>query len=96
MKLLEIPVTLSERVEFLFQPLVADVQQRSGSQLTEENRLAWQRIIDGKVTDWARDSSQLDEEDLEPPSTETLSRVVEIANVLVGSPKYGPADMVVR
>jgi hypothetical protein len=82
MKMLEIPATVPERVQFLLQPMVVESERRNGHQLTESARLAWQRIIDGTLGEWQRDLSQLDDEGLEPPAREILSEVVKVAMAL--------------
>lgn len=82
MKLLEIPVTVSERIEYLLQRVVADVRWLDGAQLADSDRQSWQRVIDQQLQEWQRDPSQLEDEGVEPPSLEVLPLVVEVAAAL--------------
>lgn len=55
------------------QSLAFDVEQR------ERNRTGWQQIIDGKLIEWGRDPSQLDDEDVTPPSGTAISNACGLA-----------------
>ena len=82
MKLLEIPVTVSEKIQYLLQPIVADVRWLDGARLTEDDRQAWQHVIDRQLKEWQRDLSQLEDEGVEVPSAEILPVVAEVAATL--------------
>lgn len=69
-------------IQYLLPPIVADVRWLDGARLTEDDRQAWQRVIDGQLKEWQRDPSQLQDEGIEPPSPEILPLVAEIAVTL--------------
>ena len=82
MKLLEMPVTVTERIQYLLQPIVADVRWLDGSLLSEVDRLAWQRVMDSHLKEWQENPVQFEDEGREPPVPEILPVVAEVAAAL--------------
>lgn len=42
----------------------------------------WQNMIDYQLIEWGRNPSQLEHEDIQPPSTDTILRAIRLANML--------------
>lgn len=82
MKLLEVPVTIQEKIQYLLQPILADVQSFGRGRLSEDDLRAWQTCIEHRLKAWEQQPSQLEEEGLEPPSAEVFPLVGEVAVVL--------------
>ncbi len=79
MKLLNVPETIPEKIQYLLQPIVADVHWLDANQLGEEDRQAWQNVIDGPLKTWELDPASIQEDDFEPPRLDLLPMVVEVA-----------------
>jgi hypothetical protein len=82
MKLLEIPVTIPKKIHHLLQPIVADVRWLDADRLGEDDKSAWQTLIEETLKEWQRDPGALDEDDLEPPTLAILPVVIEVAKAL--------------
>jgi hypothetical protein len=82
MKLLEVPVTVQERVQFLLQPIMADRLSAGNERLSDKHREAWRAVIDERLKAWQQSPEELDEDGLEPPSAEIFPLVEEVALVL--------------
>lgn len=57
-------------------PAIRDVEREQGY------RERWQRLIDHKLIEWGRDTSQIDDEDVEPPSAEIIGLAITLAEQL--------------
>src|SRR5437867_6844152 len=79
MKLLELPHTLSEKVERLLQPILAG--GRAAGSAGEVQRSAWQLVVD-QLHHWAGDPRQLADEGVEAPTSEVLAMAAAVADVL--------------
>lgn len=77
MKLLDVPVTVAEKIQFLLQPVKGLGQRR----LSEEDLRAW-RAVGERLKALEQYPAELDEEGLEPPSAEVLPLVEQVALVL--------------
>jgi hypothetical protein len=82
MKLLEVPVTIQERIQYLLRPIVAGSRGIGHERLSGEDCQAWQAVIDERLKAWEQHSADLDEEALEPPSAEVFPLVEQVAAVL--------------
>lgn len=47
-----------------------------------ESSKRWQALIDGQLAEWERDPSQLEDEDTQPPSEETVRLAISVARAL--------------
>jgi hypothetical protein len=79
MKLLELPHTLSEKIDRLLQPILASgpVTGSAG----EEQHNGWQAIVE-QLCRWTRDPAQLSDEEVEAPTSEVLAMATAVAEVL--------------
>ena len=58
----------------------ADEQSLASTALRRDTeRGLWQDIIDGKLVEWGRDPSQLDDEGIDSPTPQTIKRASQIA-----------------
>jgi hypothetical protein len=80
MKLLEVPVTIREKIQYLLQPVMAG-SQSLGEPRTEEDLRGWQAIND-RLKVLEQHPAEFDEEGLEPPSADVFPLVDEVALVL--------------
>lgn len=48
----------------------------------DSGRIGWADIIEGRLADWTRDPTQLEEEDLTAPNAETIARACLVASTL--------------
>ena len=91
MILLELPQTLSEKIERLLQPILAvDGFARPGG---PEEKAAWQAVLE-RLADWRRDPQQLADEGVEPPTEGLLEAAGTVADVL-GNTGVEPPDTLV-
>ncbi len=51
------------------------------SPVESSNRDAWQTVIDAKLIEWGRDPEQLADEDLIPPTRDSVKKAIRIAQV---------------
>lgn len=56
----------------------ADDQRNEQSRI-EQLRSAWEAIIDHKLIEWGRDLGQLADDGVDPPTGDTISRAIELA-----------------
>ncbi|MBC8872773.1 MAG: hypothetical protein H8E44_25350 [Planctomycetes bacterium] len=79
MNLLEMPHTLSEKIERLLQPILdADGLTRpSGA----DEKAAWQAVLE-QLADWRRDPQQLADEGVEPPTAALLEATGAVGEML--------------
>lgn len=60
----------------------------------EENRRAWNNIIDRKLIEWGRDPTRLEDEDVVPPSFEAIKVASDSAMALRDKSKEAPKRVV--
>ena len=80
MKVLDFPQTLPERIDYLLQPVVT--RSASREVLPEAEVKAWQELMDGQLSSWARDPEQLSDDGIEAPCVGTVQLAMSIARVL--------------
>jgi hypothetical protein len=79
MKLLETPITLSEKVRYLTEAIV-EGDSLEGP-LKPENQAAWQRVLD-KLAVWDGNPHELEDEDFEVPVPSALRLASAVAGVM--------------
>lgn len=77
MLLLEPPTTISEKVERLFRPVFESGPCQSSVRSAED----WRRF-DLQLTHWERQPDELEDEGVEPPSSEALLLIREVSSAL--------------
>jgi len=91
MNLLEMPHTLSEKIERLLQPILAadGLSRPSGA----GEKAAWQAVLK-QLADWRRDPQQLADEGVEPPTAGLLEAAGTVAEMLCSSSVEPPDTLV--
>src|SRR5437660_3483588 len=49
---------------------------------SSQDSAGWQAVISGPLAQWTQDSSQLEDDDISPPSPETMHRAAQVARQL--------------
>jgi hypothetical protein len=49
-----------------------------GGEQADDQREAWQQVIDRKLIDWGCHPEQMEDEGIDPPSRETISRAIRL------------------
>lgn len=57
----------------------APTDSRAASDEDRRRSAAWAKLIQGQLADWRRDPQQLEDEDIPPPSADTIDRVMTVA-----------------
>lgn len=79
MKLLELPHTLSEKIDRLLQPILASGPVNGSAGEHQHN--GWQTVVE-QLRRWTHDPRQLDDEGVEAPTSEVLAMAAAVAEVL--------------
>ena len=80
MKVLEVPQTLPEKIDYLLQPVLPREAKRRP--LSQAEIAAWREIIDNRLSAWARDPQQLADEGIEAPGVPMLQLAMDVARAL--------------
>jgi hypothetical protein len=91
MKLLELPQTLSEKIERLLQPILAANGLTGPSGADEKS--AWQTVVQ-QLVEWKRDPQQLADEGVEPPTAGLLEAAGTVAEMLCSGGVEPPDTLV--
>jgi hypothetical protein len=91
MKLLELPQTLSEKIERLLQPILA-ADGLTGPSGADE-RAAWQIVVH-QLADWRRDPRGLADEGVEPPTARLIEAAAAVAEMLCNGGVESPDTLV--
>ena len=76
--------------------LAGTIQRQSiaREQELEKQRQRWQEIIDRRLIEWGRDPSQLEDDDLEAPTTDTIVVAIRVAQFLCDERLPAPTNVV--
>lgn len=67
---------------------------KRGERRESSQRGAWQRVIDHKLIEWGGNPEKLEDEGVNPPTRETISRAIRLAEAYRDE-SYAPPDSVV-
>lgn len=80
MKVLDLPQTLPDRIDYLLQPVMTRPVGREA--LSEAESAAWRELLENQLALWAIAPEQLSDEGVEAPSKAVIQLAVNIAQVL--------------
>ena len=80
MKVLDVPRSLPERVDYLLPPVVVRPGPRERELQAET--AAWRELIEGRLSSWAKDPGQLGDEGIQAPSASMVELAIDVLRVL--------------
>lgn len=91
MKTSSLPPSLSEEIvdRYYFPPTGTEASSSGTSTLAE-----WKKIIDYKLLEWGKKAGTTDVDDLEYPSSQTISLAIQVAEMMVNLNRPAPKTVV--
>jgi hypothetical protein len=83
MKTLDRDATFTTKLRSIVQTGPTGQQALAGHvEVSQQRRIAWQRVIDYQLVEWGRNPDALADEGVEPPTLEAISAACEVAKAL--------------